>query len=297
MNSRPTTDRQKKKRSPFRKHIRKADGKTSAKAKQSHRKPPATIQKPQTKPSPKTKQVATKPPAKAKASAPHSATKHIAKPAVSTKRSGGVWSKVSARTKQAHGKPSHPTKKPDSKPTSKAKQAASKPPTKTKPSVPRTEAQYLAKPEKFKDTWERVINVISKMRTGKVSLTQASRDAGISPRTVNRWGGAALQKRKNGKYVAKQKDNLLRLVMIPTPEGTREIAVRGSKQVTLLAEYWNAVHRYLQTGEASRLKLFRGKYIKDADGVDVPLPTGLSVLNRLGSAGVLSFESLYARTA
>jgi hypothetical protein len=77
----------------------------------------------------------------------------------------------------------------------------------------------------------------------------------------------------------------------------REIAVRESKQVSLLAEYWNALHRYLQTGDAAQLKTFQGKHIKDANGVDVPLPTDLAVLNRLGSAGVLSFESLYARSA
>ena len=135
------------------------------------------------------------------------------------------------------------------------------------------------------------------MRSDKVSLTQASRDAAIKPRTVTKWGKSALRKGKNGKYAAKPQDNLLRLVMIPTPEGTREIAVRGSKQVTLLAGYWNALHRYLQTGDASKLKEFRGKHIKDANGVDVPLPVDLATLNRLGSAGVLSFESLYARSA
>lgn len=135
------------------------------------------------------------------------------------------------------------------------------------------------------------------MRRERVSLTQASRDAGISPRTVTRWGKTALQKRTNGKYAAKKSDNLLRLVMIPTPDGTRDIAVRGSKQVKLLAEYWNALHRYLQTGDASQLKQFRGKHIRDAKGMDIPLSVDLSALNRLGSAGVLSFESLYARSS
>lgn len=149
---------------------------------------------------------------------------------------------------------------------------------------------------KFRDTWDRVLTVISKMRSEKISLTHASRDVGISPHTVTRWGRSALRKRKNGKYVTKSQDNLLRIVMIPTPEGPREIAVRGSKQVSLLAEYWNALHRYLQTGDATLLKSFRGKVIKDADGVEVLLPTDLTTLNRLGSAGVLSFESLYART-
>lgn len=167
---------------------------------------------------------------------------------------------------------------------------------KAKPTAPRTEAQYSAKPERFKDTWDRVLSVISKMRSDKVSLAQASRDAGVSPRSVTKWGKAALRKQKSGKYAAKASDNLLRLVTIPTPQGIREIAVRGSKQVSLLAEYWNALHRYLVTGDARQLKTFQGKHITDASGADVPLPVDLAELNRLGSAGVLSFESLYART-
>jgi hypothetical protein len=184
--------------------------------------------------------------------------------------------------------------------TIRAKKTARKAPgrrTKAKPTAPRTEAQYSAKPERFKDTWERVLSAISKMRSEKVSLTQASRDAGVSPRSVTKWGKSALRKQKSGKYAAKASDTLLRLVLIPTSDGTREIAVRGSKQVSLLAEYWNALHRYLQTGDARQLKNFQGKHITDANGVDVPFPVDLTELNRLGSAGVLSFESLYARTA
>jgi hypothetical protein len=167
-------------------------------------------------------------------------------------------------------------------PKQKAVPTANKLRAKAKRSAPRTEAQYSATPEKFKKD--------------KVSLTQASRDAGISPRTVTRWGSSALKKLKNGRYAPKAADNLLRIVMIPTPEGTRDVAVRGSKQVSLLAKYSNALHRYIQTGDASQLMGFRGKYIKDANGVDVPLSTDLAMLNRLGSAGELSFESLYART-
>lgn len=135
------------------------------------------------------------------------------------------------------------------------------------------------------------------MRREKISLTQASREVGVSPRAVTRWGSQALRKGSNGKYSATKQDSLLRLVLIPTPDGTREIAVRGSKQVSLLAEYWNALHRYLQTGDAAPLKQFRGKHIKDANGVEIPLSTDLAALNRLGSAGVLAFESLYARSA
>jgi hypothetical protein len=65
---------------------------------------------------------------------------------------------------------------------------------------------------------------------------------------------------------------------------------------TQLAEFWSAVHRFLQTGDTSRLKKFEGKSIKDANGTEIPLPTDRKVFNRLASAGVLSFESLYARS-
>jgi hypothetical protein len=165
-----------------------------------------------------------------------------------------------------------------------------------KKTAPRTEAQYLAKPETFKDTWERVIEAISKMRNGRVSLTQAAREARVSPRTVTKYGKSALRKGKSGKYTVKKNDSLLRVLSIPTAEGPRTIAVRGSKQASLLAEYWNAVHRYLQTGNTSTLKEFHGQKITDASGLEIPLLVDPDALNRLGSAGVLSFESIYART-
>lgn len=174
---------------------------------------------------------------------------------------------------------------------------ASKRVAKAKSKPPRTEAQYSAKPEKFRQTWDRVISTVAKMRAEKLTLTEASRAIGIDSRTVKRWGGSALRKRNNGTLAAKPFDNLLRMVLIPTPDGPREIAVRGSKQVKLLAEYWNALHRYLQTGDARKLKSFEGKQIKDANGVQIPLSVDLTALNRLGSAGVLSFESIYARSA
>lgn len=163
--------------------------------------------------------------------------------------------------------------------------------------APRTAAQYNAKPETFKQMYDRVVSAVSSMRSRNVSLQKAATEAGVSPRSVKRWAGSMLQKRANGKWVAKRSDTLLRSLKIPTPEGPREIAVRGSKLAAQIAEYWNAVHRYLQTGDESQLKKFRGKSFKDANGEQIVFPTERSVLNRLGSAGVLSFESLYSRSS
>ena len=84
--------------------------------------------------------------------------------------------------------------------------------------------------------------------------------------------------------------------MIPTPEGSTEIEVRGLKAASLLGRYWAAVHKYYETGDTSVQK-FSGESITATDGVKYPLLTDLDVLNRLGYAGVFSFESLYARSA
>lgn len=41
---------------------------------------------------------------------------------------------------------------------------------------------------------------------------------------------------------------------------------------------------------------FKGKYVVDAAGETIPLLSNLLELDELGSAGVLSFESLYMRS-
>jgi hypothetical protein len=150
--------------------------------------------------------------------------------------------------------------------------------------------------ERAQDQWIRLTNAISLIRAKGISLPKASREHGLDPRTVVRLGKPALKKRTNGRYSAEPTDNLLRVLVMPTNDGLREVAVRDSRQATLLAEYWVAVHKYLETGDASALRKIR-KTITDADGKRVRLTKDLAELERLGSAGVLSFESLYARAA
>jgi len=168
---------------------------------------------------------------------------------------------------------------------------------KKKISVPRTAKQFFARPRDFQETWTAVTHVISKMRADRVSLWEASREFGLDPRAVARLGKSALRKLQNGKHVAKRKDTLLRILAIPTADGVREIAIRDSRQATILGKYWASVQKYLQTGDASGLKKFHRKRITDASRKRVPLIIDQAELDRLGSAGVLSFESLYAKLA
>jgi hypothetical protein len=160
----------------------------------------------------------------------------------------------------------------------------------------RTAAEFFTLTEDRQTRLHSVAHVVSRMREG-ASLREASKEFSIDPRTIIRLAGSAIQKQTNGRYAARKSDRLLRVLTIPTPSGTREIALRNSREASRLAEYWDAVQKYLQRGETAALGKFRGKTITDAEGKPIRLLTNPADLDRLGSAGVLSFESLYARSA
>ena len=82
---------------------------------------------------------------------------------------------------------------------------------------------------------------------------------------------------------------------IPTRTGLRNVIVPDVRQRSQIGRYWNAVHLYLAVGDASQLTRFKTVRIKARNGDHVPLLTELRDLDRLGSAGVLSFESIYGR--
>jgi hypothetical protein len=109
-----------------------------------------------------------------------------------------------------------------------------------------------------------------------------------------RRGSPSKTPRKNGHHFAKPPDTRLRRLLIPTPRGVREVAIRGLKQASQLGKYWAAVQKYLQTGDDSALLRFKNKSFTDASGNRHLFPTDLKQLDRQASAGVLSFESIYA---
>jgi hypothetical protein len=144
-----------------------------------------------------------------------------------------------------------------------------------------------------KDT--KVGQVLTRMRQGE-SLKHASRVIGIDPRTVERVAGSALRHSStSGRYVARASDTLQREVRIPSSEGLTDVMVKDSKEASLVGEYWNEVHAYLAKGDASGLARFAKRHVTDANGERVPFLVDRESLDELGNAGVLSFESIYAR--
>lgn len=138
--------------------------------------------------------------------------------------------------------------------------------------------------------------VLSKMRKG-IPFRRAVDEVDTDARTVLRLAGSTLRKGRGG-YVVQARDRLLRVLYLPDedrPGGLQEVTTRDSRQATRASNYWHGVHRYLTTGDAIGLAPFRGKTITDAQGKRIRLLTDLAALDRLASAGVLSFESIYAR--
>jgi hypothetical protein len=161
---------------------------------------------------------------------------------------------------------------------------------------PRSLEEFLTMPKSSQELWDTIGQVTTEVRLG-ATLTQASRKFGVDRRLVSRLGKPAFRKLSNGRWAAKKSDRLLRVLPLPSREGLIDIGVGDSRQATLVGRYWNAVDLYRDTGVSASLYTFDGTYIIDADGKRFPLMTDTREIDRLGSAGNLSFESLYARVA
>jgi hypothetical protein len=171
-------------------------------------------------------------------------------------------------------------------------------PNSKRAAAPRTlqEFEKLSPPQR--EEWDKAIEVLRTMREHpRKSLSTASRESEVRPEIAKRILRRALIKRSNGRYSVKPGDQLLRVLRILTPHGPVEIGVRGSRQASTVGEYWAAVQKYIATGDATGLNKLEGKEIRDASGNKITLITNTNELKRLGYAGQLSFESIYARTA
>jgi len=164
--------------------------------------------------------------------------------------------------------------------------------------APRTLQEFERLSLGERDNWTKAIDVLRTMREHpRTSLQSASAQSAMRPEIAKRLLRPALLKQSNGRYRVKPGDQLLRVLRMLTPDGPVEIGVRGSRQASTVGEYWAAVQKYIATGDAIGLNKLRGKGIRDAAGNEITLITDTQQLKRLGFAGQLSFESIYARSA
>jgi hypothetical protein len=141
----------------------------------------------------------------------------------------------------------------------------------------------------------RALEALSLMRSRRMSLARAAREAETTAQTVKRYISSALRQRDNGRYLATPSDRLYRELRFLTPDGQITLGVRGSRKASTIARYWAAVDHYLKTGETDALKPFRSKSLK-VGKTQHPFITDPRTLERLGNAGEVEFEDLYAVT-
>ena len=141
----------------------------------------------------------------------------------------------------------------------------------------------------------RALEVLSLMRTEEQSLHKASRRVGIDPRTVISRVGQALTFRR-GRWHAKPRDRLPRRVRMLDARGNFEIEIRDSRQVSVIAAYWNAVYRFLEKGDEKVLEPFVDLEITAGPAGEIhKLITDPQTLIRLAMVGEVQFEDRYAQ--
>ena len=143
---------------------------------------------------------------------------------------------------------------------------------------------------------ERALEVLQLMRSKGFSLTRATREAHTTPKTARKNVGRVLIRSKSGRYATTTSDRLTRHVWFLTKKGKVEVAVRGSRPASRVAQHSAAVHQFLKTGDSGPLDAFQGQAIRSRNKTYFFL-TDSEALERLANAGEVSFERLYVLRA
>jgi hypothetical protein len=142
---------------------------------------------------------------------------------------------------------------------------------------------------------QRSLSALDGMRSRGLSLAAAAREAGTTPRTMQRYVGTALRRAKDGRYMPSRFDRIPRTIRFFTSAGRVQLTVRDSRTVSHIARYMAAVKQFLLTGDRRGLWPFRGKAIR-VGKVAYPFLTDSKTLERLAHVGEVSFEDFYALT-
>lgn len=140
-----------------------------------------------------------------------------------------------------------------------------------------------------RDTYNRALHVLARMRRTDETLTAAAREEHIDPRTVRKYLAAELRGITKGKIQPTKADRRVRNMLVPTSRGTTPSAIHGSEQASQLGRYMSAVGQYLRTGNTDALDEFEGQSIAGHTLITDP-----EILTSLAEAGALQLDAIYA---
>lgn len=145
------------------------------------------------------------------------------------------------------------------------------------------------------DRYERMIEAVRYMRRDGLSLKETSKLLNLSPATIKKMAGDALEF-DGSRYKAKATDRLERIMMFYDERGPTTIRIKSSKAASLIGQYHAAIKKYTETGDDSNLLKFKGKAILDATGKKYEFNTNKKQLNEFIRSGDVRFESIYQFT-
>lgn len=154
----------------------------------------------------------------------------------------------------------------------------------------RDHRDWQQRSDSAKDAHDRALKAIGYMRSSGLTLTEAAKLAGTTPATVRRYAGSALTQTGN-RYRASSGDRLYRRMAAFGYQGRTEVDVRSSRAGSLIGAHFNAVSRYLATGDAGVLAPFRGRSV---GGVE--LLTDPARIEQLAARRELDIDDIYPRT-
>lgn len=153
--------------------------------------------------------------------------------------------------------------------------------------------EYSALPHAEKLRRERALKALGFMRKGS-PLKSAARRAETSSESVLSIVGSALKKER-GRYVPTKGDRKLRVMVIPTRDGPKEVAFYSFATSQKISRYDDAVKALSRRGDYGPIERLKGEKIF-ANGEWIELLTDIDELEELDRSHALSFESIYAGT-
>lgn len=150
-------------------------------------------------------------------------------------------------------------------------------------------------PDRSQVARERALEALSLMRERGVSATAAADQVGIALETLKKYAGQALRKTESGAWKAKPRDRITRFMKFPTPKGLTLLDVHDSRTASEIGRYWEAVRKYLRTGDEKVLWPFEGRTI-EVQGEFHDFLTDPFLLKRFARAGEISFPTIYGLT-
>jgi len=147
--------------------------------------------------------------------------------------------------------------------------------------------EYEAMSPRERETRHRAFDAIHEMRRSDVSLKEAARRAGTTPRSVQRYAGDLLV-HEGSRYRATPSDRSYQRMAVLSTNGLADVDTRGSAVRSLIARHWNAIGRFAATGDVAVLEPFRGKRV---GGVE--LAADVATIEEYLRRGEIDIDDIY----